>query len=696
MAVKAKDNTSIMEKFGKCLAEGESRWSKIHADYIEDKRFIQLGEQDAPDEDTDSGRARIRINKMIQFVKQVTNEMRQTNIAIRVIPVDNGADVHKAKVRQGVIRGIERQCNASFSYQYAGEEQVTGGLGAFRVYTKYISDKSFEQTIAVKRILDASSVFYGPAIEPDFSDAEWCIIRGNGSGLKNGDNGYSFIDSNNDPKAWGTVDRPNEYEFWCRDNVPDTLYQFKNGKTIFASKVKSDAPDELFIQKDGKRLERKTFRRQWRCHKIRAGEVIETSEWLGKYCPVILVLGREVWVEGERRLLSLCRYSKDAQRMYNYARSAAAERLGMAPKAPWVAAIESIPKAFLKTWQNVHRRAVGLLPFKAYDDQGRILPKPEHPAPLGLDPNVMQETLISADEMKDTTGIHDPGLGKRSNETSGVAIRARQRESDVSTFDFQDNLSISVRHCGVVINDLIPKIIDTPRQVRMVGEDEQETVIKVNEKSDIAKAKYGGADAFYLSEEEGYDMAVEVGASYATKRLENSENLLELMRVSPVAAQALPNRYVRDLDFNGAEAAAEQIERLMEQTTPGIIEKKDDDKRQPMPPQAIQAMQKLEQMQAAMSQMSKEFEALKVDKSIQMMEAQTHRFDAETKRLAVQVNNQAKVQAAVIGSRTDLQTTKIQSDTDLQIAGLDAAIQTAQAGNKGPTDAPESGKKTEE
>jgi len=692
MAMSEKEKAEILDKFGKCRADGESRWSKIHQDYLDDKRFIQLGEQDAPGEDKHSGRARIRINKMMQFVKQVTNEMRQTNIAINVTPVDNGADVHKAKVRQGVIRGIERQCNASFSYQHAGEEQVTGGLGAFRIYTKYISDKSFDQTIAVRRIIDSSSVFYGPANEPDFSDAEWCIVRGNGNGIKQGDIGYSFVDNADDSKTWGTVDKPNEYEFWCLKKIPDTLYQFTNGKTIFASKVKSDAPLDIFIQKDGKRLERKTFRKQWYCYKIRAGEIVETSEWLGKYCPIVLVLGREVWVDGERRLLSLCRYAKDAQRMYNYARSAAAERLSMAPKAPWVAAVESIPDKFLSVWQNVHRKAVGLLPFRAYDDAGRPLPEPKHPAPLGLDPAVIQETQTSNDELKSTTGIYDDSLGKRGASSSGVAIRARQRESDVSTYDFQDNLNIAVRHAGVIINDLIPKVIDTARQVRMVGEDEKETVIKVNEKSDKAKADYGSEDAFYLSEEESYDIAVTVGASYATKRAENSENLLELMRVAPIAAQALPNQYVRELDFDGAQAAAEQIERLMDKTTPGIVDKKDD-KQQAMPPQAIQAMQQAEQLQAALSQAMAQMKAMQEDKSIALMDAQTRRLDAQTKRMAVLANNENKIQTAIIGAKTDLQTTEMTVDASLQKAGLEAAI-TAQ--KQGPTSASELGISTAE
>jgi stress response protein YsnF len=674
-----------MTNFGKCYPDGKKRWGNIHKDYLDDKRFIQLGEQDAENEDKNSGRARVRINKMIQFVKQVTNEMRQTNIGIKVVPVDSGADVKRAKVRQGVIRGIERQCNAPFSYQYAGEEQVTGGLGAFRIYTKYISDKSFDQTVALMRILDASTVYYGPATEPDVSDAEWCIVRGNGKEIHNGEAGYDFIKSKpENSSTWGTPENPNEFEFWCLEKTKDKLYQFTNGKSVFASKIKSDANPELFVQKNGKRLERETVRRQWYCYKIKAGDVVECTEWPGKWCPIVLVLGREVWVDGERRLLSLCRYSKDAQRMYNYARSASAERLGMAPKAPWVAAIESIPEKFLSAWQNVHRKAVGLLPYRAYDDQNRPLPPPVHPQPLGVDPALTQETLTASDELKATTGIHDASLGQRGNETSGVAIRARQREGDVSTYDFQDNLTIAVRHAGRIVNDLVPKVIDTKRQVRMVGEDEQETVIMVNADSDEAERLYGAKDAYYLSEEEEYDIAVEVGASYATKRMENSENILELMRVSPIAAQALPNKYVRSLDFDDAEAAAEQIERLMEKTTPGVVEKKEGQE-PPMPPQAIQAIQQAEQLQAALSEVTQKLQSLETDKSIESAKLRIEdaklrleaekleimRYDSQTKRMDVT----QKIDTAGIKASADVMKERISAEASLATAAISAEKQ---------------------
>jgi hypothetical protein len=279
--------------------------------------------------------------------------------------------------------------------------------------------------------------------------------------------------------------------------------------------------------------------------------------------------------------------------------------------------------------------------------------------------------------MKATTGIHDASLGARGNETSGIAIRARQREGDVSTYDYQANLNTAIRYCGRIINDLIPKVIDTKRQIVMVGEDDAETVIEANADSELAETRYGGKDSFYLNEDEEYDVAVEVGASYSTKRLENSENLLELMRVSPIAAQALPNLYVKQLDFDLASQAAAQIERAM---PPGIVE--DESKGAKMPPQAIQAIQQLEQMQAAMGEMQKAFESLKADMTLKTREIDIKEYEAQTRRFEVET----KFEAEGIKSKSDVLKERISANATVATAAITARA----GGSTGPREAQDS------
>jgi len=432
--VETKKKDEVLDLFEKYLQEGRQSWGNIHRDFNQDKKFIQLGEQLSPTEIKKlKGRPQFVINKLIQFVKKVTNEMRQTDIAMKVNPIDGGADVPKAMVRKGVIQGIERTSNASYAYQYAGEEAVTGGMGAFRVNTRYVSDKSHDQTIDIKRILDASTVFYGPGVEPDYSDSRWCIIKGKGMGLDEDTELYNSINRDDiNHSIWGSDEKAYEYEFWCRKDVPDVLYTLKAGRNVFKSQMDPNSPDEIFVMKDGKRLQRKTTRKQWYQYKLKAREFVEPPVvWAGQWCPIIVVNGREVWNEGKRSLLSLCRYSKESQKLYNYARQEMARRLGLSPKVSWVAAIESIPKRFQDMWDNIHTKTYGTAYYNAIDGAGNALPAPQPPKVQPLDPALVTETQFSDTELKDTTGIQNENLGMSSNATSGKAILAKQREGDI-------------------------------------------------------------------------------------------------------------------------------------------------------------------------------------------------------------------------------------------------------------------------
>ena len=56
---------------------------------------------------------------------------------------------------------------------------------------------------------------------------------------------------------------------------------------------------------------------------------------------------------------------------------------------------------------------------------------------------------------------------------------ARQREGDVSTFHFIDNLSRAIRHGGRILLDLIPKVYSTERIVRVLGEDLAPAAVRI-------------------------------------------------------------------------------------------------------------------------------------------------------------------------------------------------------------------------
>lgn len=196
-----------------------------------------------------------------------------------------------------------------------------------------------------------------------------------------------------------------------------------------------------------------------------------TNAFAGKYIPIVPVYGDEVYLEGKRHFISLTRWARDPQQMFNYWRSASTELVALAPKAPFIG-----PKGAFKT--DANKWATANATSHAYMEyDGQI--SPQRQAFAGVPAGVLQEALNASDDMKSTMGIYDAALGNRSNETSGRAIMQRQRESDTATFNYIDNLSRAIRHAGRIIVDLIPKVYNTERIIRVIHEDGQNEQVKI-------------------------------------------------------------------------------------------------------------------------------------------------------------------------------------------------------------------------
>lgn len=637
--MKKKEEDGIIEIFEKCLEKGNSEWSDIHKDARADKKFIQFGLQLINDDGTDQklkGRPRFIINKLIGFVMSESNKLRTRSISGKVYPIDNGADIEKAKARQGVARGIERTSNAERAYRYAGTEAITGGMGAYRLDIVPVSDKSFDHTMEINRILDATTVMAGPGVKEDYSDSKWFIVKQKAEPFSEHTKDYDRI-NNDDVNSdyWGNDGSPYEYEFWYLKEVKDTLYRFKDGTNVFKSQVKPDASDEAFqMGPDGERVQRKTTRKKWTQYKLKAKSVKDKKAWPGRWAPIFIVNGREVLNDNKRKLLSLCRYSKDSQRLYNYARQEMGRNIGFTPKAIWMAAIEAIPKKVKNMWDTAHENTYSTMYYNDKDSAGRTIAPPTLIQNHSLDPQLSQEVSVTDVELKDTSGVQAENLAMTSNATSKVAIDAKRMEGDENNYDFQDNVAIAVQHSTKCIVDLIPKVIDTPRQVRMIGEDDAETIIKAN--SEYRDKKTGEIKFdYYFTDEEDYDVGVSVGPSHESKRTENQEVLMELMRTSEAAAQVLPYLFVGNMDFSAAPEAKKLLKKLL---PPGIAEPSDEDEEEgeaALPPEVIQQLEEADQMKAVIEEVSKELEELKSSKEVEVAKIEQDR-EADNKKLIIE------------------------------------------------------------
>jgi predicted NBD/HSP70 family sugar kinase len=578
----------------------------------EDFRFA-AGEQ-WPDqirqEREQSDRPCLTFNRLPAFIAQVVGDARQNKPAIKVLPCDSGADVETAEVYNGLIRNIESQSRATQAYITAFEHSVTGGMGAFRILTKYASDDSFEQDIRIERITNPFSVYWDPnAREYDKSDAQWCFVSEwmTKEAFEAKYPKETPDDWNEDYRGsnWALEDRVRVAEYWCKKPVTRKI-GLLDGRVIEIKKGMEGLPFEMTRTVESFKVVR---------YVLSGHTVLEgPSEWAGRWIPIVPVFGPEEWVDDRIRYRSLIRYAKDPQRQYNYWQSVITEKVALAPKSPWLVTPAMIA-GLERFWNAANKENRAYLPYNPDPTAGR----PERQQPAFVQAAELQQSAQAIDDMKATMGLYDASLGNQSNETSGKAIIARQREGDNATYAWIDNLARSIQHAGRILVDLIPRIYDTARIVRIMGEDEAAEMVPINYVlptgeviNDLSVGKY--------------DVEIVVGPSYATKRMEAAESMMAFVQAIPQSAQIAGDLIAKAMDWPGAETIAERLKKAL---PPGIV----DEKMTPEEQQAQQAaMQEAEEM--------KQIQKASVIADIELKRAQAAKAKADASKVLVEAEAQ--------------------------------------------------------
>lgn len=576
------------------------------------------------------------VDKIGQYVKQVVNDGRQNRPAVKVRPVEDG-DVEVAEAFQGIIRHICDRSNADQAFDTALQHAVVGGFGFFRICTDYAHEKTFNQDILIKRVRNPLSVLLDPnAQEADGSDARYGFVIEEMT-KEEFESAYPKakyvdweLDSRKYSDGWMDDKTVRIAEYFYRVEKQTTLHRLADNTLI------EDEDYETALAELGQGLippivetrQIPGYKVKW-C-KLSGAEILEENDWLGKYIPIIPVYGNEADIEGRVVYSGLVRRAKDAQRLYNFARSAFAERVAMTPKAPWIAADEAIEgKTEWKT-QNINN--VQVLRFNALDADGKPLPVPQRVQPADVPAGFAQDMQISEHDIQSALGMYAASVGQPSNEKSGRAIMARQREGDVATFHFQDNQSRAIGYLGRQLIDLIPKYYDSKRVIRILGEDGEAKEAEVDPEQPTAVMRMGDK-AIYNLNVGLYDVSVSSGPSYTTKRMEAADAMIQLTQANPAIWQTHGDLIVKAQDWPGAEEFAERTKLVMPPPLRQAIEQANGP--QALPPQiqqAIQAVQaqqqQVEQAQQMLAQMAQQVQAEK-----QFTEAEKAKLEAARKEL---------------------------------------------------------------
>lgn len=669
-----KSNSDILATARSRLDQAVDALSESRENEIDDLRFYAgspdnqwqwpadvLATRGAVQGQTINARPTLTINKLPQHVHQVTNDMRQNRPGAKVIPVDDNADVEVAEVFNGMIRHIEYISDADVAYDTACENQVAYGEGYIRILTEYCDPNSFDQDIKIGRIRNSFSVYMDPLIQdPTGADAKWCFIT---EDLTKDEYERLYPDAapvstlqslgvgDQSISNWLYEDTIRIADYYYLDYEKSTLHLYPGNQTAFAGTPEDKALKEYF----GKPVNKREVQNpKVKYCKINGYEILEEAEWAGKWIPVVRIVGNEFEVDGRLYVSGLVRNAKDAQRMYNYWVSQEAEMLALAPKAPFIGYGGQF-EGYEDKWKTANTNNWPYLEVNpdVTDGAGNLLPLPQRAQPPMASSGLLQAKSGAAEDIKSTTGQYNASLGMGSNERSGKAILARQKEGDVGTYHYGDNLARGVRHIARQLVDLIPKIYDTQRIARVIGEDGETKMAKINPEQqepvkEIVDERGIVIEKIYNPGVGKYDVVATTGPGYATKRQEALEAMAQLLQGNPDLWKVAGDLFVKNMDWPGAQEMSQRFKKTID---PKILASDDKSPELQAAEQQIQAMgAEMENMHQMIQNVGKSIEVQEMRRKD--YEAQVKAFDAETKRLqAVQASmSPEQIQDIVLGT----------------------------------------------
>lgn len=664
---KAKDEKSKLELLrerDKAAREAD-RDNRVKA--MEDMKFVHVPEHQWDEQVRKERGLRpcYEYNKTRVTIKRVVNDMRANRPQAKIRGTEEG-DKDTAEVYEGLFRNIWNVSDADTVIDAAAEYQVGGGMGAWRVSVDYADDGAFEQDIKIEEIRNPFCLYPDPACQdPLKRDARYWILNSRISKTayearwpKAEVVDYEDDSEFDDEDDWEDEESVRIVEYWYKEPVTKTIYLLADGKTV------EEVPQGAQVVKQ----------REVRTHKIKmciaSGKaILEEADWAGSEFPFVLVYGESVIIDGKHHWFGLTRFAKDAAKSYNYAMTSIIETVALSPQAKWWATPKQAD-GHIEKWNVAHKENIPFMLANVDPQQPgfpQMMPPPQVPAALI---NIAQ---MSSEDIKSVTGIFDASLGKQANETSGIAIKARQQQGEIAVFNYMDNLAKGIRRTAEIVVDLIPKIYDTPRAIRILGVDSAEKYVKVNAPDPVT-----GEVTNDLSRGK-YDVTVTVGPSFATQRQEASEFYMMLAQKDPNMMMFAGDLVHKSTDYIYSDEIAERYQAMLPPPIQALIGQGSD-----LPPeakqavmQAQQAMQMVQQQAALVQQAAAELEQKdsEVQKALSDLAVKEANFKATVAtEMAKITTKEAGLMASEAKAGTDAEGQAVQQDREMLATQVQQAV----------------------
>ena len=650
----AKEQDIITEALHRFETAADS-WQETYDLALGDVAFIDEpeGQWDETSKNNRKNRPCLTFDKLSASVDRIVGSQFANMPSIKVRAAEEG-DENTAEVFQGLIRQIDQRGLKAFktAYKFA----VKGGWGCFLIDHDFIDDVSLNQDIIIREIKNPFSVLIDPVVQAQpveearygfvFEDIERDEFERMYPEAKS-EGSQSDFESTGNFDSWVSQDYVRVADYYRIVTEETRLVQLSDGRVVDYSQIEL-ITDELNLNGITLGKERRVQMRKLERYKLTALEVLEEIECVGRYIPIVPVFGKTTNVDGTFFSRGIVQKAKDAQKMYNYARSVAVEVTALTPKQPYLVTPGMI-KGHEERWRNMMTSSDPVMFFNF--DQGQ---KPFREAPAQGSPALSQDAQLASADIQATTGIFEANLGQQGNETSGVAIRGRQFQGELTNYEYADQLSDSLELAGKICIDLIPKIYDTERQIRILGEDETEEVIAVNKPlQDMQTGEFILTNDLSVGH---YDIKMATGPSFSTRKQETAEQLSQIIAQNPDMSQLVGDILFKNLDLVGGD---EVISRLRSAgVKAGIIEP---DEQEALALQ--QQMQQQQQIEAQAAQLELSM------KQAEVMNEQSETRERESKAFLNSVKAQLQ-QLELAKAQQDLEAEKIATLRLRQTVGL--------------------------
>jgi len=678
----ARRDLELTKKIRDHIKKWDDNWRFNKDQYHEFTSFV-MGSQWTEDESklfVDYHKIPLSMNKLAPLINHLLGEQRQNTPNLQVFP-DETVDVQTAQIREALVKEISLNSHAKEAYQQAFQQAAIGGYGAYAIDTDYENENSFYLIIKVRKIKDPTTCYW------DLSAMSPCKTDGMVAGERTRMSREKFktlygekierqigSDSQYDEgSATGWIfSNDNEItiiDHYERKYDKEKLYQLSNGRIINKKemleleKIDIEGQELLLDGEDVVTIinDRMSYKYKIKHYKVAGDFVLEETDFPSEQLPIIFV-DQNSYIDksGKQLCRPLVKDARDAQRYINY----------LATQSAYMIRVSRYDQ-FLVSKQNVRSPDTQVIWRDPSTAQGGLVfdESPSGVVPVPLRPPELPNSMITQyqralADIEQCTGIYGTQMGEQGNEVSGTAIDARTKRGSYNTYVPFDSLNRAIAVGGEIINEMIPKVYDTERQMNLMMPDSGQQKVILNQQMD----DYGSLVKNDMTKG-SYKIRLLPGPSYEGQKMENLESIQAVLQANPQLFSLVADLYVENLPMANN---IEMKNRLKTIVPPEIIQagksgQPIQQKPQQPPPEVMIKMQALQlQQQKQQFDIQSKMQELKLKEQALILEGQQTGHDnsvaiqkLETERLeaAAKLKDQElRFQAEMAKINSDLQT----------------------------------------